>query len=150
MRFTILAIIVFSAIAAAEEGPIVRAEVTPTTVAVGETIELRVSVLVPTWFTRPPIYPNIELANAITRLPDDSSFSMRERVGNDSWSGIVRSYEILPLFGANYRLSGQSMSISYANPGSDPITVDVDVPEVSFQGSVPAGGPPRPSAGGRR
>ena len=139
MRFAILAIIVFSAIAAAEERPIVRAEVTPTTVAVGETIELRVSVLVPTWFTRPPIYPNIELANAITRLPDDSSFSMRERVGNDSWSGIVRTYEILPLFGANYRLSGQSMSISYANPGSDPITVDVDVPEVSFQGSVPAG-----------
>jgi len=139
MRFTILAIIVFSAIAAAEERPIVRAEVTPTTVAVGETIELRVTVLVPTWFTRPPIYPNIELANAITRLPDDSSFPMRERIGNDSWSGIVRSYEILPLFGANYRLSGQSMSISYANPGSDPITVDVDVPEVSFQGTVPAG-----------
>ena len=139
MRLTILAVILFSAIAAAEERPIVRAEITPRTVAVGETIELRVTVLVPTWFTRPPVYPNIELANAITRLPDDSSFSMRERVGNDSWSGIVRTYEILPLFGANYRLSGQSMSISYANPGSDPITVDVDVPEVSFQGSVPVG-----------
>jgi len=139
MRFTILAVILFSAIAVAEERPIVRAEISPETVAVGETIELRVTVLVPTWFTRPPIYPNIELANAITRLPDDSSFSMRERVGNDSWSGIVRTYEISPLYGANYKLSGQSISISYANPGSDPITVDVEVPEVSFQGSVPAG-----------
>ena len=139
MRFALLAIILSSAIAVAEEQPIVRAEITPGTAAVGETIELKVSVLVPTWFTRPPIYPSFELANAITRLPDDSSFSMRERVGNDSWSGIVRSYEILPLFGANYRLTGLSISISYANPGSDPITVDVDVPEVSFQGSVPAG-----------
>lgn len=139
MRFALLAIILSSAMAVAEERPIVRAEITPATVAVGETIELKVSILVPTWFTRPPIYPSFELANAITRLPDDSSFSMRERVGNDSWSGIVRSYEILPLFGANYRLTGLSISISYANPGSDPITVDVDVPEVSFQGSVPAG-----------
>ena len=73
-------------------------------------------MLVPTWFTRPSIYPTFELANAITRLPDDSSYSIRERVGNDSWSGIVRTYEILPLFGASYRLNGQSMSISEANP----------------------------------
>lgn len=125
--------------ASAQEQPIVRAEITPKTVTVGEPVQLTVTVLVPTWFTRPSVYPTFELANAITRLPDDSSYPLRERVGNDSWSGIVRSYEILPLFGATYRLNGQSMVISYANPGSDPVTVEVEVPEVTFRGSVPAG-----------
>ena len=141
MRFAILAIILLTASAAAlaQEQPIVRAEITPEVVAVGEAAELKVTVLVPTWFTRPSIYPNLELANAITRLPDDSSYPIRENVGKDSWSGIVRSYEILPLFGASYRLSGQSISISYANPGSEPVVVDVEIPEVVFRGSVPAG-----------
>ena len=141
MRFVTLMIIALlsSAAALAQDRPIVRAEITPETVAVGESVELKVTVLVPTWFTRPSIYPTFELANAITRLPDDSSYSIRERVGNDSWSGIVRSYEILPLFGASYRLNGQSMLITYANPGSEAVTMDVEVPEVFFRGSVPAG-----------
>ena len=141
MRIAGLALIVLlaSVEAFAQEQPIVRAEITPKTVAVGEPVELTVTVLVPTWFTRPSLYPTFELANAITRLPDDSSYPLRERVGNESWSGIVRSYEILPLFGATYILNGQSMSISYANPGSDPVTVEVEVPEVTFKGSVPAG-----------
>jgi len=140
MKSAILGLITlaFSAAAFAEDRPIVRAEITPETVAVGESVELKVTVLVPTWFTRPPVYPNFELANAITRLPDDSSYSIRERIGNDSWSGIVRSYKVLPLFGASYRLSGQSMSITYANPGSEPLTVDIEVPEVIFKGSVPS------------
>ena len=140
MRFVAVMIIALlsSAAALAQDRPIVRAEISPETIAVGESVELTVTVLVPTWFTRPSIYPTFELANAITRLPDDSSYSVRERVGNDSWSGIVRTYEILPLFGASYRLSGQSMSITYANPGSEPITTEVEVPEVFFRGSVPA------------
>jgi hypothetical protein len=141
MRIAGLAIIALlaSVEALAQEQPIVRAEITPKTVAVGEPVELTVTVLVPTWFTRPSVYPTFELANAITRLPDDSSYPLRERVGNDSWSGIVRSYEILPLFGATYKLNGQSISISYANPGSDPVIVEVAVPEVIFKGVVPAG-----------
>jgi len=141
MRLVILTILALATSAAtlAQERPIVRAEINPGTVAVGEPIELKITVLVPTWFTRPPVYPNFELANAITRLPDDSSYPIRERVGNDSWSGIVRSYEILPLLGARYKLGGQTMSIAYANPGSDPVTMEVEIPEVIFQGSVPAG-----------
>ena len=139
MRLVTLMVLLLAASTLAAEQPIVRAEISPSSVAVGEPVELTITVLVPTWFTRPSIYPSFELANAITRLPEDSSFSMRERVGNESWSGIVRTYEILPLIGANYSLSGQSISISLADPGSDPIVVDVAVPDVTFQGIVPAG-----------
>jgi hypothetical protein len=141
MRITLVAILALAISDAvlAQSAPIVRATVTPETVAVGEPAELSVTVLVPTWFTRPPVYPSLELTNAITRLPADSSYSIRERVGNDSWSGIVRSYKIYPLLGATYRLTGQSLSIAYANPGNDPVIVDVDVPEIVFRGAVPAG-----------
>jgi len=75
MRFLVLFIfaLVTSTAALAQGQPIVRAEVTPETVNVGESAELTITVLVPTWFTRPSTYPSFELANAITRLPADSS-----------------------------------------------------------------------------
>lgn len=130
---------VLGGVAEAQVQPIVHVQLTPETVIVGEFAEMRVTVLVPTWFARPPVYPNFELANAITRLPADSSYPTSERVGNETWSGIVRNYRVYPLLGATYRLRGQTMRVAYANPGADPVTLDIDVPEIVFRGSVPAG-----------
>jgi hypothetical protein len=123
----------------AEETPVVRVDVTPDAVAVGESLEVRVTVLVPTWFARPPVYPDFELANAITRLPPDSSYPTSERIGRDTWSGIVRNYRVYPLVGASYRLSGETIKVAYANPGADPVETVVPVPEILFRGTVPAG-----------
>jgi hypothetical protein len=64
MRF--LALIIFalatSTAALAQGQPIVRASVSPDTVNVGESAELTVTVLVPTWFTRPSIECNYPVA----------------------------------------------------------------------------------------
>jgi hypothetical protein len=141
MRILIFVILglAWSGAAWGQAQPVVRAEVKPESVIVGEAAELTVTVLVPTWFTRPVVYPSFELANAMTRLPSDSSFSIRERVGSESWSGIVRTYEIYPLMGASYRMAGQTMNVTFANPGSDPVSVDVEVPEVVLRGVVPEG-----------
>ena len=141
MRFLTVLILTLatSTTALAQGQPIVRATVSPDTVNVGESAELTVTVLVPTWFTRPSTYPSFELSNAITRLPADSSYNIRERIGNESWSGIVRTYEIYPLLGATYRLGGQSLQVTYANPGSDPVVTSVEIPEIVIRGQVPQG-----------
>ena len=51
----------------------------------------------------------------------------------------MRTYEIYPLLGATYRLSGLSIEVTYANPGGDPRTTAVRIPEVAIRGQVPAG-----------
>jgi len=139
MRLLYCCVLLATAITAAAQEPIVRIEITPGEVDVGESAELRVTVLVPTWFVQPPVYPDFELPNAITRLPPDSSFPMRERVGNESWSGIVRSYHVYPMVGAKFRFGGETIVLRYANPGADAVRVEVAVPEVLFRGAVPAG-----------
>lgn len=141
----------FVADVCAQEQPVVRVEVAPETVNVGEPANMRVTVLVPTWFTRPPVYPGFELSNAITRLPPDSSFPTSERIGKETWAGIVRDYRVYPLLGASYRISEQVITVTYANPGSSPVTVDVDVPAIVFRGQVPTGaGQLNPYLAGRR
>ena len=141
MRLAALLVLVLAmaGISVAQEQPVVRVEVTPDTVNVGESVQVRVTVLVPTWFTRPPTYPSFELANAITRLPPDSSFPTSERVGKDTWSGIIRDYRIYPLVGATYRFSGKTIEVNYAQPGAAAIRTAVTVPDIVFRGEVPAG-----------
>ncbi|NIP14412.1 MAG: hypothetical protein GWM88_06645 [Pseudomonadales bacterium] len=141
LRLTLLVGLLGTAVLAngATAQPIVRVEVDPESVRVGESTELKVTVLVPTWFARPPVYPAFELANAITRLPPDSSYPTSERVGGETWSGIVRNYRFYPLLGARYRLPGETIKVTYANPGSVPLTAEVPVPEISIRGVVPRG-----------
>jgi hypothetical protein len=131
-------LLAFSA-AEAQDTPVVRIEVTPEAVNVGEPARLRVTVLVPTWFPQPPVFPSFELSNAITRLPPDSSFPTSERMGRDTWSGIVRNYRVYPMLGATYTIADRSIRVTYANPGSEPIIVDTPVPEITFRGVVPEG-----------
>jgi hypothetical protein len=123
----------------AQESPIARVKVTPQTVSVGESAELKVTVLVPTWFPRPPVFPPFELANAITRLPPDSAYPVSERIGRETWSGITRNYRVYPLLGATFRITDETIRVTYANPGGPPVTTDVAVPEIVLRSSVPAG-----------
>ena len=125
--------------AIAQDEPIVRVEVTPEAVNVGESAQLRVTVLVPTWFPRPPVFPSFELSNAITRLPPDSSYPTSERVGRETWSGIIRNYRVYPMLGATYRLAGQTIRVTWANPGADPLIAEVPIPDIEFRGVVPEG-----------
>jgi hypothetical protein len=86
------------------------------------------------------VFPSFELANAVTRLPPDSSFPTSERVEGETWSGIVRDYQVYPLLGARYRMSEQSIGVTYADPDtSKPVTVEVAVPDIEFGATVPAG-----------
>lgn len=124
----------------AQELPIAEVEVSPAEVSVGETIRLRVTVLSPTWFPTPPEFPSFELANIVVRLPPNNSRPTSRRVGRDTWSGIVRNYEIHPLLGARYRLDDLAIQVTYADPDDrSPITVDVSLPPVEFRAVVPTG-----------
>jgi hypothetical protein len=140
VRWLIPVVLFLSPVVAwAQEQPIVRVDVSPPEVTVGEAAEVRVTVLVPTWFPRPPVFPSFEVANAITRLPPNSSYPTSERVGRDTWSGIVRNYRIYPLSAATYRLDSLTMNVSWANPGSDAAVAEITVPEIVVSGVVPAG-----------
>jgi hypothetical protein len=124
---------------AADEDPIVRLVISPESVSVGESAELTVTVLVPTWFASPPAFPAFEVANVISRLPPDSSFAMSETIDGATWSAIERNYSITPMIGANFRIGGERMKIKYANPGAEPLESEVLLPVIELAALVPKG-----------
>jgi hypothetical protein len=139
IALVLMVLVMLPSVALAQDQPIVRVTLSPESVSVGHAADMRVTVLVPTWFASPPVFPSFEIANAITRLPADSSYPTSERVGNSTWSGIVRDYRIYPLLGATYRISGQSVLISYANPGGQPSLAEITIPDIVLRATVPTG-----------
>lgn len=120
--------------------PIVRVDVDPKTATVGQPIDLRVTVLSPTWFTKPPVFSNFEIQNAVTRLPPNASFATSERINGATWSGVSRVYKIYPMVAAVYELSGQSVAMTYADPDTNkPVEFVSPIPTFGFTGAVPKG-----------
>ncbi|MDJ0940493.1 MAG: BatD family protein [Woeseiaceae bacterium] len=139
MRLSLLLMLFVAGSAFAQE-PRVLVETLPDAVGVGEPLRLRVTVLGPTFFPRAPEWPSFEIANAIVRLPPDSSRSTSQRIDGEMWTGVVRNYEVYPLVAAGFRLDGLTVTVTYADPQDrSPVKVDVAVPPVEFRATVPAG-----------
>lgn len=119
--------------------PVVRISVTPGTVSVGEPAELKITVLGPTWFPQPPEFPSFEIPNALVRLPSNSSRATWDTVDGERWNGVARRYQVYPLIGARFRLGGEVLNVTVADPGKDPVSYEVAVPELELVATVPAG-----------
>lgn len=120
--------------------PVLRMQLDKATAAPGETIQLRITLLAPTWFPKPPEYPSFEIPNLIVRLPEDASYPISERVDGDTWSGVARDYSLQPMVAGNFRIPARTIVVTYADPAtSKPVTRQLETDEVLFASRVPAG-----------
>ena len=119
--------------------PIARVEVTPRAAIVGSPMELRITLLVPTWFTSAPDYPSFEVAGLIVRRPPNSSYNARETIDGVAYSGIVRDYQIYPQRAAQYLLENLVVDLEYAHPDTrQPVEVALQLRPIRFEGTIPA------------
>lgn len=127
--------------AAAQEGPQVSVALDPGgPVIVGTPVTVAVTLLVPTWMPEPPVWPDLQVADAITRLPERSTHPVTQRIGPETWSGLTRTYEVIPQRSADYDLGPAEIAVTYADPASNAaVQAAVAVPRISFAATVPAG-----------
>jgi hypothetical protein len=109
-------------------------------VTVGTPLRVTATLLVPTFMPRPPVWPDLQIADAITRLPDRATHPVTQRVGGESWSGIARTWEIIPQRAADYDLGAAEAVVTYADPETNaPVEAQLALPDVAFSATVPAG-----------
>jgi hypothetical protein len=109
-------------------------------VTVGTPVEVTVTVLVPTFMPAPPAWPDLEIADAITRLPERATHPVTGRVGDESWSGVARRWEITPQRPADYELGEAAVTVTYADPATNaPVEASVALPAIAFSAVLPAG-----------
>ena len=129
--------------AAAQDDAAPKVEVTvdpPDAVTVGTPVAVEVTVLVPTYMPQPPVWPDLQIADAVTRLPARATHPVTRRIGAASWSGVTRRYEIIPQRPADFELSGATVTVTFADPQDNaPRELTAPLPEIAFSASVPPG-----------
>ncbi|WOX05148.1 BatD family protein [Microbulbifer pacificus] len=82
----------------------------------GQSLSLFVTILVPTWMTRPADFPEFDQPNLSVTLPARSSLAVSRVIDGNTWSGVTREYLIVPLAPGNYRLPAGEIKVTYKNP----------------------------------
>ncbi len=126
--------------ARAQTGPQLSVELPEGEVIVGQPLTLRIKLLVPTWMPKPPVWPTLEVPSLLVRLPERASTPVSETINGETWSGISRAYRLYPLDLGGFEIPGQSLTVTYADPGKpDPIIAQIPLEAIHFQSVLPKG-----------
>jgi hypothetical protein len=120
--------------------PILDVELEGNEAVPGQSLALRMTVLVPTYLREPPTWPLLDAPNLLVRLPEGATAPTSRRVGGETWSGVTRQYRIAPLAPGTFRLPAAEVVVTYADPQSnDPVTERLPTEPLTLSGVLPAG-----------
>jgi hypothetical protein len=115
--------------------PIVRASIDPPRAVVGQPITLRLDVMAPNYMTAPPVMPDFQIRNAVTRQV--SRINISERNGATTYAGIRFEFDIFPQEAGSYALTDQSIAVTYAAQPPSTRNATLALPRLSFEAYVP-------------
>ena len=138
--FALAMVVAVPAFAQQGSTPVLETVFEDTEAIPGQPLSLRLTVLVPTYMPKPPVWPSFEAPNLIVRLPGRSTSPTSKSIGGESWSGITRRYLISPMIPGRFTLPAQRIVVTYADPQSnEPVTHNLMTEAVTFSGIVPEG-----------
>jgi len=118
--------------------PFARARLEPgPRVVVGQRVTVVVEILVPTWFTGAPRFPDLDVADAIAVF-EDRGTNFTERIDDQTWAGQSRQYHIYPQRPGTYEIAAIPIRVRYNAEGvGSRAEATVSPREVRFEARVP-------------
>lgn len=112
--------------------------VSPKNVIVGQAVNVKVSVVVPTWLLGAPEFPQLDIPGAIAILPEERAENVTQTIDGETWSGISRTYLVYPQEEREYKLPKANVEIIYSLGGIEksPKT-NVQLPQYKFTAVIP-------------
>jgi hypothetical protein len=120
--------------------PLVRARIERSgEVWVGQAVPLSVEVIVPTWFTGAPKFPDLEVPNAVTLSPE-GAVNFVVQSGGKTFSAQGQRYLIYPQVKDEYTVPPVKVQVTYALPDGKPSppAILASLP-IQFEARMPAG-----------
>jgi len=106
---------------------------------VGQGVPLNVEVIIPTWFTGAPRFPELEVPNAVT-LSLEAAANFVVQSGGKTFSAQGRRYLIFPQAKGNYTVPPAKVELTFALPDgkTSPLKL-LASPPAQFEAHVPPG-----------
>jgi len=115
--------------------PVVTASIDPSRVVVGQKVTLLVTVLAPNYMPAPPVLPDFQVRNAVTR-PLGAINQVDTREGT-SYAGVRYEFAIYPQEEGSFAIANQKITVTYAAEPPQSRSLTVDVPSLTFEASIP-------------
>lgn len=133
-----LLIISHITLSAQVQKPKIFVTISPKTVIVGQAVNVKVSVVVPTWLLGAPEFPQLEIPGAIAILPEERAENITQTIEGETWSGIARTYLIYPQEEKEYKFPKANIQIVYSLGGinKSPKT-NLQLPQYKFNAVIP-------------
>ncbi|MBX9827420.1 MAG: BatD family protein [Xanthobacteraceae bacterium] len=125
-------------VSAAQTGPpepILRVSLDPPKTVVGQQTTLTIDVLAPNYMTKPPVMPDFQLRNAVTRT--GATINMSEQHDGITYAGVRFEFLIYPQEPGTYAISGQTVAVTYAAEPPATREAKLTVPAVGFDAVIP-------------
>lgn len=120
--------------------PIVQTKLSQTEVAPGQAVTFQITVMVPTWLTKPVTFPVFDRPNLSVTLPDKSTVSTSQTINGATWSGVIREYQVVPLTPGAFQLPPSNLEVHYRNPeGANDITRKISLSSETLAVKAPKG-----------
>ncbi len=106
---------------------------------VGQVNLVRVKILVPTHFSTPVYFNEIEALNIYTVKADKSTYPTSETIDGQVWSGVIKEYSLIAMKEGEFTINLPALTVSYATHDKqtsitlqpDPIQFNATIPSVA-------------------
>ena len=119
---------------------IARARLDPgPSVTVGQPVVVRIEVLVPSFFSGAPFYPEVTLRDALVLFVFGRN-NFTERIDGITWAGQRREYHVYPQRPGSYEIPEITVGVRYRPPGGrsgETATDSVSPPPIRFEAVLP-------------
>lgn len=105
----------------------------------GQRIDVEVQVLVPNFFMSALQFPTLDVPGAVVTLSDDRALNFNETIGGETYSGIRKSYSIVPEQAGTFTLPPARIAFSYAAVPGQATQAFVTIPQQAFEVTLPPG-----------
>lgn len=133
----VLSVTTLTAVAqqAAPPQPILRATLSPPRTVVGQSVILTLDVLAPNFLTAPPVVPEFQIRNAVTR--PSGRVNLSEQRNGMTYAGVRFSFAIFPQEPGSYAIANQTVAVAYAADPPKTSNATLAVPRLTFEAFVP-------------
>ena len=136
LAVTMGASVTLGASAAHAQTPRARVSLEPgAIVTVGQPLTVRVQVLVPSFFAGAPVFPELDVDDAITIFVDRGT-NFTEREGAVTWAGQGRSYTVYPQRAGVFEIAEIAVEVRYRAEGGL-VTETARAEPIRFEARIP-------------
>lgn len=139
MRYLLVCLISLLGFAVNAQEPQVTVSLSQPHPLVGQVTTIKVKVLVPTWFSKPLYFDEVEAINIINIKGNKSTYPTSEKIKGQTWTGVIKEYPVIAMAQGQFELELPTLNIHFMSDDNKPVERAITPQKVTFNATIPHG-----------